>query len=128
MINILIAEDEELLQKVFRAKFESAGYAVTLVGDGEAALSQMRRARPDILLLDIRMPKKDGFQVLTEMKQDSDLATIPVFILSNLSQDPDIETGLKFGAVDYIVKSDFSIMDVVRKVGEHLRGQNHGNY
>ena len=128
MINVLIAEDEDLLQKAFRAKFEGAGYAVTVVGDGEAALYSIRTARPDILLLDIRMPKKDGFQVLTEMKQDPELATIPVFILSNLSQDPDVETGLKLGAVDYIIKSDFSITDVVRKVGEHLRGQNHGTH
>ena len=124
MINVLIAEDEDLLQKAFRAKFEGAGYAVTVVGDGEAALYRIRTARPDILLLDIRMPKKDGFQVLTEMKQDPELA----IILSNLSQDPDVETGLKLGAVDYIIKSDFSITDVVRKVGEHLRGQNHGTH
>ena len=121
MISLLIAEDDGLLQKVFQTKFEKAGYRVTIAVDGEDALLKMRSEKPDMLLLDIRMPKKDGFQVLGEMKQDPELCDIPVLILSNLSQDPDIETGLKLGALDYIVKSDLSISDVVKKVEEYLR-------
>ena len=120
MTSLLIAEDDGLLQKVFQTKFEKAGYRVTIAGDGEDALLKMRSEKPDMLLLDIRMPKKDGFQVLSEMKQDPEICDIPVLILSNLSQDPDIETGLKLGALDYIVKSDLSISDVVRKVQQYL--------
>jgi len=117
---VLVAEDDGLLQKVFRTKFEKAGYRVIVTGDGEETMEALRNNHPDILLLDIRMPKKDGFQVLGEMKKDPKLSEVPVMILSNLSQDPDIETGQALGAIDYIVKSDVGIADVVKKVGEYL--------
>lgn len=121
MTHILIAEDDGLLQKVMRTKFEKAGYRVSIAGDGEEALAKMRAEKPALVLLDIRMPKKNGFEVLKEAKRDPAIAEIPVLILSNLSQDPDIEKGLELGAADYIVKSDLSISDVVKKAGEYLR-------
>lgn len=121
MTHILIAEDDGLLQKVMRTKFEKAGYRVSIAGDGEEALAKMRAEKPALVLLDIRMPKKNGFEVLKEAKRDPAIADIPVLILSNLSQDPDIEKGLELGAADYIVKSDLSISDVVKKAGEYVR-------
>ena len=119
-MKIVIVEDEEILIKVLREKFEKEGFKVSLAADGVEAVSVIKKAKPDIVLLDLVLPKKDGFEVLEELKSSGDLKMIPVIILSNLGQDEEIKRALKLGAVDYLVKTQHPINEVVEKVREYL--------
>lgn len=117
---VLVAEDDKFLSKAFKDKLEREGFIVIVAIDGEETIKTLIKEKPDILLLDLVMPVKDGFEVLQEMKIDSKIAKIPVIILSNLGQDSDIKRGIELGAVDYLVKADFTISDVTKKIKEHL--------
>lgn len=112
---VLIAEDDKFLRNVLQAKLAAEGFAVHIAADGEEALAAIAAATPDILLLDIIMPKKNGFDVLEALRLKG-RPDIPVVILSNLGQDEDVRRGLALGAVDFLVKSDHSLKDVVEKV------------
>ena len=119
-MKLLIVEDEKILAKVLQEKLEKEGFTIAVAGDGEAALSQIRSFRPDMVLLDIILPKKDGLQVLEEIKADSEFSHLPVIMLSNLGEDEKIKSALKLGAVDYLVKAQHPINEVVEKIKEHL--------
>lgn len=92
------------------------GFDVTLVADGQEAIDRLKTFVPDVMLLDLMMPKKDGFTVLEEIQNNPDWKRIPVIIASNLGQKEDIDRGMKLGARDYIIKSDISINDVITKI------------
>ncbi len=92
------------------------GFDVTLVADGQEAIDTLKTFVPDVMLLDLMMPKKDGFTVLEEIQNNPDWKRIPVIIASNLGQKEDIDRGMKLGARDYIIKSDLSINDVITKI------------
>lgn len=117
---ILVAEDDKFLLKAFKDKLEREGFIVIVAVDGAETIKTLEKEKPDILLLDLVMPVKDGFEVLQEMRLDSKLKKIPTIILSNLGQDSDIKRGIELGAVDYLIKADFTIGDVVKKIKEHL--------
>lgn len=119
-MKLLIVEDEKILAKVLQEKLEKEGFTVALVGDGEAALSQVKSFKPDMILLDIILPKKDGLQVLEEIKANPEFSHLPVIILSNLGEDEKIKSALKLGAVDYLVKTQHPINEVVEKIKEYL--------
>lgn len=120
MKKILVVEDDKYLMNAYRVKLTKSGFEVKMAMDGEEALAAIPSFLPDLVILDIVMPKKDGFAVLEEMKQHSEWKRIPVIITSNLGQKEDIDKGMQLGAKDFIVKSDIPIDDVVNKINTAL--------
>ena len=120
MSKVLVIEDEEILAKILQDKFRNEDFLVETAGDGEAALPIAKNFSPDIVVLDLILPKKDGFQVLKELKADSALKNVPVIILSNLGQEDEIKKGYALGAADYLVKAQNPIKAVVEKVKSYL--------
>ena len=114
--SVLIAEDDRFLGNVLKTKLQQEGFQVRLAVDGELALTEIAAAVPDILLLDVIMPKKNGFDVLAELRLKRGGAQVPVIILSNLGQEDDIKRGMSLGALDFLVKSDHSLQEIVDKV------------
>ena len=115
-MKILIIEDEEALSSVLKEKFEAEGYFVSTAKNGEEGLSLIDKAMPDIVLLDLILPKINGFQVLEALKSDPDKKAIPVVVLSNLGEDDNIKRAILLGAADYFVKSQHPIKEIVEKV------------
>ena len=123
-MKLLIAEDEEILAKVLREKFEKEKFTVVIVADGDAVIREVKSSKPDMILLDIILPKKDGLAILKELKASPETDKIPVIILSNLGDDEKIKEGLSLGADDYLVKTQHPINEVVEKVKElQLKGK-----
>lgn len=120
-MKILIVEDENTLSYVLKEKFKNEGYSVVIAEDGEEACVAAHKFLPDVILLDLRLPKKHGLKVLEELKADEELKSIPVLILSNLDGDDDIKKALAGGAEDYFVKTQHPIAEVVEKVDAVLR-------
>lgn len=124
--SVMVVEDESFLSKVLAERLEDEGFGrIDLAGNGEEALQKMRENPPHIVLLDMILPKKNGFEVLQEMKQDQTLQHIPVLVLSNLGQDQDIEQAKALGATDYLVKSNFSLQKVMNKIYSILEAATH---
>ncbi|MFA5854194.1 MAG: response regulator [Patescibacteria group bacterium] len=119
-MKILIAEDEKTLREVLRDEFEHHHFLVETAQDGEEALMKAKAAQMDLILLDLMLPKKSGFEVLEALQADQVTKVVPVIILSNLGQDEDIKRALKLGATDYFVKAQHPIKEVVEKVKEIL--------
>lgn len=117
---ILIVEDEEMLAKVLIEQFNKAGFDVEAAFDGEQALESLKKSLPDLILLDIILPKKDGFEVLKAVKENPDTQDIPVIMISNLGSDEDIKQSIKLGAVDYYVKAQHPIYEITEKVVKFL--------
>lgn len=117
---VLLVEDEKMLAEMYSTKFAMEGYEVVKAFDGAEGLAAAKRSTPDIILLDIIMPKMDGFAVLKELKADAKLKEVPVVLLTNLGQDDDVAKGKKLGATDYFVKADHTPAEVVAKVQETL--------
>jgi two-component system alkaline phosphatase synthesis response regulator PhoP len=120
-IKILVVEDDFFLIKVLQTKLINEGYQVEIAADGVLALETLKRFTPDLMLLDLVMPRKDGFEVLEEMSKDKKLSKIPVLVLTNLGQESDVERVKVHGVRDYLVKSDISIDSVVEKVRTTLK-------
>lgn len=118
MPRILIAEDEKALARVLELKLTKAGFAVVIAEDGEEASRLLASESFDLVLLDLVMPKKDGFAVLSELAGKK--ATLPVVVLSNLGQTEDEKKAKELGAVDYWVKADISLVDVVNRIKKLL--------
>jgi len=115
MMKILIVEDDPFLQKALITKFSREGYEILDAKDGNEAIEKARLG-PDIVLLDLMLPKKSGFEVLMEFKKTPTLEKLKVVILSNLGQKDDIQRSAELGAVDYLVKAEARIDDIVKKV------------
>ncbi|MDO8537001.1 MAG: response regulator [bacterium] len=121
MAKILLIEDDPLMIRMYQRKLLSDGYEVETAINGEEGLVKVRSARPDLVLLDIMMPKLNGLQVLERMKADPTISKIPVAILTNLGgSEEDIDHGLELGAVAYLVKSAYRPDEVVAKIKEIL--------
>lgn len=119
---ILIIEDEHLLGETLFNKLREQGYEVFWELDGEKGLHKMRGVKPDLVLLDIVMPIKDGYQVLEEASKDEALKKIPIVIISNSGQPVELTRILSLGAKDYIIKAQFTPNEVIEKVRKHLTG------
>lgn len=117
---ILIVEDDTFLAGIYANKFEREGFEVVLAVDGEAGIKLAKKEHPDIILLDILLPKLDGFEVLEQLKVEKDLHAIPVILLTNLGQKEDVDKGLKLGAADYLIKAHFMPAETVEKVKKVL--------
>lgn len=117
---VLLVEDDQFLQKILRQRLTEEGVQVEVAGDGEAALKAIRELKPSLVLLDLILPKKNGFEVLAELRKESAFAKLPVVVLSNLGQQEDKEHMEALGVKDYLVKADHSLSEMVEKVKEHL--------
>ncbi|MFZ6035548.1 MAG: response regulator transcription factor [Patescibacteria group bacterium] len=118
--HILLVEDEQALLKIYSNKLRKSGFEVSVAITGDEALRKAQAEHPDIILLDLILPGKDGFMVLEELKKQEYTKDIPVVILSNLGQQSDVERGKALGAIDYLVKADVGLMDLVEKVKQYL--------
>jgi len=118
---ILMIEDDIFLRRVYKDQFIRAGIDFIEATNGIEGVNKVFSESPDLILLDLMLPRKNGFDVLKEIKEDKRSKDIPVIILSNLGQELDIKEGLSLGAVDYIVKPETRISDVVTKVKNALK-------
>lgn len=121
--HVLIVEDDTFLAEIYQKKFEMEGFKVSVSNNGEKGLADAKKKLPNIVLLDILLPKLDGFAVLSGLKSDNSTKDIPVILLTNLGQKDDVEKGLEEGAVDYLIKTHFKPSEVVDKVRNILRKQ-----
>ncbi|HBW74022.1 MAG: Two component transcriptional regulator, winged helix family [Candidatus Magasanikbacteria bacterium GW2011_GWA2_45_39] len=122
---ILLVEDDTFLSNIYQTKFVKEGYQVATAGDGEEALKAVKTKKPDIILLDVLLPKLDGFAVLERLKKDAETKDIPVILLTNLGQRDDVERGLQLGAADYLIKAHFKPSETVAKVKKILEKATH---
>lgn len=120
-VKVLIVEDEKMLADMYTTKFSMEGFDAANAPDGMAGLVKAKEMKPDIILLDVIMPKLDGFGTLKEIRQDEKLKDVPVILLTNLGQDEDIKKGKKLGATDYFVKANHTPAEVVAKVQSVLK-------
>ena len=118
--NILLVEDEQSLLKIYSNKLRNNGFTVSVAITGDEALRKAQTELPDLILLDLILPGQDGFQVLETLKKSNATKRIPVVILSNLGQQSDIDRGKALGGIDYLVKSDVGLMDLVSKIKHYL--------
>lgn len=119
-VHVLLVEDDNFLANIYKTKFELEGFKVTVSSDGAGGLSTAKKKLPDVILLDILLPKMDGFSVLTQLKKDGATKDIPVILLTNLGQKDDVEKGIELGAVDYLIKAHFKPSETVAKVRKVL--------
>lgn len=117
---ILIIEDEPDLLEMYHLYFDRAGYDVVDAADGQIDIGLIRQERPDLVLLDILLSKIDGWQILKDIKSNSETKDVPVVIFSNLAQAEEIEKGLKLGAADYLIKSNSTPKDLLVKIQKFL--------
>lgn len=113
---ILIIEDDKALRRVLHFRLSQEAYNVLIAEDGEAGLALVKAEMPDLVLLDLIMPKMNGFETLRRIKADEAMRNIPVIVLSNLNQDSDLAQARELGAVDFVLKTDFSMDQVVERV------------
>lgn len=121
-MKVLIVEDDPFLQRALVTKFEKDGFEAIAAKDGAEAIEKVNE-KPNIVLLDLMLPKKSGFEVLAEYKTRPDFADFKVIIISNLGQKDDIQKGMDLGAVDYIIKAEAKIDDIVTKVKGIVEGK-----
>ncbi len=123
MNHILIIEDEDFLIRALEDNLTAEGYTVDIAKNGEEAVEKIEKKKPDLILLDILMPKRDGYYVLEATKKNPKWKLIPVIVLSNLGEDTAIKRALEMGADDYFVKSQHPIEEVIERVKDYLGGR-----
>ena len=120
MKKILFIEDEAVLQKAFGDFLKKEGYEIVSALDGERGLKLAKTSRPNLILLDIIMPKMNGLDVLSQLKADSKTKDIPVIILTNLEGTNEVEKALEAGATTYLVKASYTLEEVLTKIKKEL--------
>ncbi len=121
MYKVLVCEDDKFLSGAYRIKLTKLGFEVQLASDGDDALAHLETFTPDIILLDLIMPGKDGFSTLMRLRAEERWKHIPVIVASNLGQKEDIDKSMALGATDFIVKSDTSLEAVAEKINTILK-------
>ncbi len=121
---ILLVEDDSFISGMYQTKLKNAGYTVEVIADGELAWNRLQQdPLPDMVLLDIILPKKDGFEILEDLRKEERMKNLPVILLTNLGQKPDVERGIKLGADDYIIKAHFTPSEVMERVEKALHAR-----
>jgi len=115
-VKIVLVEDDEVIAKVLHAGLLEAGFEVAVAETGETGLAAVRENKPDLVLLDLMLPEKHGFEVLAELKKSAETRAIPVIILTVMSADEDRKTAMLIGASDYIVKSQYTSVEIIKKI------------
>jgi len=118
---ILIVEDDKVLLELYEIKIKNAGFLVQKASNGEEALRLIKKKKPDLILLDILMPKMDGFSFLKNLKGNLKILDIPIIILSNLAQEFEIQEGYRLSAVKYLVKANYTPEEVVEEIKKSLK-------
>ena len=117
---ILLVEDDTSLGSLFKIRIEADGFEVLLCDNGEAALQSALDFKPDLILLDIMLPKVDGFEVLNNLRSNPETKDITVIVLSALGQPSDVEKAKAAGASNYLIKSEITIEDIVKAIRNQL--------
>ncbi|MEI6596635.1 MAG: response regulator [bacterium] len=123
MPKILIVEDEEFLSDMYKIKFERAGYITVTASDGLEGFELAKKEQPDLILLDLILPRLDGFKVLAKLRQEPSTKKIKVFILSNLGQSDEVNKGMKTGADGYFIKANLTPSQLLEKVNTIFNNQ-----
>lgn len=118
---ILLIEDDPFLASLLGNRLKKEGFELVIAKSGNEAGKVLRMEKPNLVLLDIILPGKSGFEVLEEIKTDPQVAKTPVMIISNLGQEVDVERGKELGVVEYIVKARITIDDLVKKIKDYLK-------
>lgn len=118
---VMVVEDDEHIAKVYAIKLGKEGIDVSIASDGEEAIIKISTEKPDLIILDIMLPKIDGFGVLEEIKKVPELGMIPVIVVSNLWKEEDQYRALALGANEYLIKVDYPIQEIVEKVKGYLK-------
>jgi len=120
MKKILFIEDESALQKTFGDILKQEGYEMLSALDGETGLRLAKTENPDLVLLDLVLPKKHGFEVLQALKEDAETKDIPIIVLTNLEGTGDVEKALELGATTYLIKASYTLEEVIAKIKKAL--------
>jgi len=118
---ILIVEDDKFLRELISRKLSGEGFDALEAVDGEEGIKKIKEEKPDLVLLDLILPGIDGFEVLARLREDPEISSIPVIILSNLGQREEVEKGLKLGAIDYLIKAHFTPGEIIEKIKNALK-------
>lgn len=121
---ILLVEDDRFLRRAAEASLKRKGFTVSVAVDGEDAVRQAAADPPDVILLDLILPKLPGFEVLRALKSNPVTAAVPVIVLSNLGQDSDVKQAMDLGAVSYFVKANLSLDEMAKQVEQTLARSN----
>lgn len=116
----MIIEDDVILREVLSDFLVKEGFTVVTASNGEEGVNQAKKKKPDLIILDIILPKKDGFEVIKDLKKDEKTEKIFIVLLTNLESLNDIEKALNLGATTYLIKSDYSLEEVVKKIKDIL--------
>ncbi len=119
---VLLIEDDQILAKLYQTKFQREDFDTQLAYDGQEGLEKMKSFNPDLIILDLIMPKVDGFTFLAKLKDDAALSArkTPILVLSNLGQESDVKKAIDLGAKDFFIKADVSLSQMVEKVRKYL--------
>jgi len=117
---ILIIEDEEIISNLLAKKLSQVGYEVKTAFNGQEGLEILEQEKPDLVLIDIVMPKKDGFETISEVKGDPTLKDIPIIIISNSGQPVELDKAKEMGVNDWFIKTDFDPQEVIQKVKKQI--------
>ncbi len=117
---VLIVEDDQLIQRMYQKIFTFQHYTVVVANDGEEGVAKAQSEKPDVILMDVMMPKMNGMEALEKIKADAALKDIPVIMLSNLAGDGDMSTAMSKGALKYIIKSEHDPKEIVSIVDETI--------
>lgn len=115
---ILVVEDDDFLSTLLTTRFQQAGFNVLVAKDGDEAIEALKTNKPNLIMLDIILPKKSGFEVLEQIQNDPTLQKAPVVITSNLGQQSDVERGRSMGVMEYFVKAETPIEDMVARINQ----------
>lgn len=113
---VLVVEDDGFLASAYQTKLTKEGFEVQLANDGEEALDKLAQFMPDVIVMDVVMPRKDGFATLQVIKADDKLKAIPVIMASNLGQKEEVDRAMEMGATEFITKSNLSLADLIEKI------------
>lgn len=119
---ILLVEDDRFLRKAAEVRLRRAGYTVVTAADGEEAIATARTVRPDLVLLDLIMPRMQGFEVLRILRAEPNMVGVPIVVLTNLSQDADRDRAMLNGANGYLIKANMSLDALAHAVDNVLKG------
>lgn len=117
---ILIIEDDFFIRELYERQFEKEGYAIEVAPDGPEGLLKASQTKPDLILLDIMLPKLNGLDLLRTLKSKPETKDIPVILLTNLGQESVIKEGFKIGAEGYLIKSAYTPSQIIEEVKEFL--------
>jgi len=117
---VLVVENDKFLANAYRIKCQNEDFEVLVASDGNEALRILEEKTPNVILLDLVMPNKDGFEFMAEVNKDPELKKIPILITSNLEQEEDVKKAMSMGAKDYVIKSDTPLEEILEKIRQYL--------